>query len=163
MQRFWIAFVFAMCVLVSSGSTMAAGKGCLDGEEYEAEQGLRIHSELMVIGLTCEKMPEWPGIYADYKRFTLKNEQLIGGYENRMIQLFRQDGLSKPDKELHNLRTRLANNLSRQAITMSTKTFCDTYGSRVKQALAMDSGKVRQWAQQVWADNPTSQPMCSKL
>ena len=156
MQRY-VYILFAVVLLCA---TPVQAKACYKAKEYEAEQGLRIHSELMVISLTCEKMNEWAGIYNNYKRFTLKNESLINGYEVKMMDYFERTGAQNPEKKLHALRTKLGNKISQMAISMSTKSFCKAYGQRVEDALKMDQVTVQRWAQQVWPNNPSSQPLC---
>ena len=152
--------VIAVCFVLASTPAFA---GCYTPQEYEAEQGIRIHSELMVIGLTCQKMPDMRDSYAKYKQFTLKNARLLGGYENELIGFYRKSGISSPDMELHGLRTRLANQISRHAISMSTKSFCNSFGPRINQALAMDEKTLRLWAQKAWNNHPASQRMCKRV
>ena len=49
-----LAVVFGFVLMLA---TPAFAGGCYTAREVEAEQAIRIHSELMVIGLTCIKMP----------------------------------------------------------------------------------------------------------
>lgn len=156
MKKLAVALGFA--ILLSSPAYAA---GCYTAREVEAEQALRIHSELMVIGLTCLKMPQGQAMYQKYQSFTQKNQVLLASYETELISYYRHAGYESPEKQLHTLRTNLANQISEHAITMSTATFCRTYGTRVDKALAMDQQKIRRWAQFSFAGSPTSQPMCA--
>jgi hypothetical protein len=150
-------------VLFLSVSGQALASSCYTSREVEAEQGLRIHSELMVIGLTCLKMPGGRDLYTKYSQFTQKNQSLITGYEDAIIEYYRSQGVKNPEQKLHTLRTNLANTISRHAIEMSTSSFCGHFGTRIDKALAMDQGTLRRWAQHTWADTPVSQPMCAKF
>lgn len=136
--------------------TALPAQACYNKAEFEAEQGLRIHSELMVIGLTCMKMPQGPALYDKYRRFTSMNSDLIAGYENELIQHYGSHG----EEKLHTLRTNLANEISRRAATMGATTFCSKYASHLDQALAMDRSKLHRWAQHVWPGQPTTERMC---
>lgn len=158
MKKFVLALGLALCV--SSGASAATGGECYTAKEFEAEQGIRIHSELMVIGLTCMKMPHGPQMYMKYKDFTEKNKKLIAQYENEIISHYRREGAEKPEKKLHTLRTTLANQISQRAVTMSVSSFCQRFSPRIDQALAMDKEKLRRWAQQPWTGSPTSRPIC---
>lgn len=158
MKRFFIAM--AMVVLFSVTATEAIAAQCYGPREFEAEQGLRIHSELMVISLTCMKMPNGSGMYQKYQSFTTKNKSLLSGYEEDMISYFRAQGAASPEKKFHTLRTSLANQISQHAIKMSTGSFCQHFATRIDSALAMNQDKLRRWAQQPWPNSPTSQPMC---
>lgn len=149
--------VLALFLLLS---TPAVAGSCYTPREVEAEQAIRIHSELMVIGLTCIKMPGGQALYQDYQGFTQKNKVLLASYEEDLIGYYQRAGYASPEKQLHTLRTTMANQISMHAITMSTSTFCRNFGPRVAKALAMDKAKVRQWAQTSYASSPTSKPMC---
>lgn len=156
-----LAVLFGL-VLGLSLSTTAYAKGCYTPTELEAEQGLRIHSELMVIGLTCLKMPHGEKMYQKYQSFTLKHQNLIAGYETNIISYYARQGAKNPERALHTLRTNLANEISQHAIEMSTSSFCQRFGPRIDQALQMDDQKLRRWAQHVWPQAPTTEPVCKK-
>ena len=136
-----------------------AASQCYSPLEFEAEQGLRIHSELMVIGLTCQKIRGGEGLYNDYRRFTTKNQYLIKEYENTMLDHYRSMG-ADADASLHDLRTDMANDISQKAIRMNMAAFCRHYGSRIDRALNMNHDTLRRWAQQQWPTQPTSKPLC---
>ncbi|MFH1158785.1 MAG: hypothetical protein V1721_07930 [Pseudomonadota bacterium] len=156
------AKVFAAVLLFSIVNIADAG-ACYSSKEFEAEQGVRIHSELMVIGLTCMKMPEGRELYGKYQAFTAKNSSLIAGYETDIIAYYGKQGVAKPEKKFHTLRTNLANEISRRAIKMSTLNFCKQYSSHMDRALAMDQQKLRRWAQHAWPNRPTTEPVCVKV
>lgn len=161
MKKVLSALVVLLCI---STAAPAAGPTCYSASEMEAEQGLRIHSELMVIGLTCLRMPTGgPQLYSKYQTFTKKNQGLITGYENDIISYYRRTGMPNPEGKLHTLRTQLANEISQHAITMSVSSFCRNYGGRIDRALAMDNGKLRRWAQHSWSATTTSKPSCTKV
>lgn len=155
------ALILAVALMLSFASS-AQASSCYNATEFEAEQGIRIHSELMVIGLTCLKMPQGAGLYQKYQVFTQKNQSLIAKYESDIIAYYRKAGVAEPEKELHTLRTTLANGISKHAITMSTASFCQHFGQRIDKALAMDQQKIRKWAQHVWPQSPTTRPVCAK-
>lgn len=153
--------ITAAFVLLMMGISSAQAKGCYTPAEFEAEQGLRIHSELMVIGLTCIKMPQGgQALYAKYQQFTQKNQSLIAQYESDIISYFGKQGVKNPEGNLHTFRTTLANDISKHAISMSTVSFCKNFSSRIDKALQMDHQKLRRWAQHVWPQSPTTVPRC---
>jgi hypothetical protein len=152
------AFVAFTSLILSTPSFAAA---CYSANEFEAEQGLRIHSELMVIGLTCVKMQGGMEMYDKYQQFTQKNQKLLSSYEEEIIDFYRRQGEPEPEAKFHTLRTTLANTISRQAIKMSPSSFCAQFGPRVGKALEMDQKKLRHWAQHVWPNTPTSEPVCT--
>lgn len=153
-----LAAVAALVAVLSAGSAHASSS-CYSAAEFEAEQGLRIHSELMVIGLTCLKMPGGQGLYGKYQSFTSRHQRLITNYEDTLINYFRRSGAPNPEGQFHTLRTGLANQISKHAIG-NVVGFCQAFSPRLDQALAMDQTKLRRWAQQVWRQSPTSRPIC---
>lgn len=151
---------FVLCLSITVNGALASG--CYSTSEFEAEQGLRIHSELMVIGLTCMKMPQGEAMYKKYQSFTLKHQNLIAEYESDIIGYYARQGVKNPERQLHTFRTNLANEISQHAITMSTSSFCQHFGPRIDQALQMDNQKLRRWAQHVWPKSSTTAPVCKK-
>ena len=134
--------------------------GCYTPAEYEAEQGIRIHSELMVIGLTCQKMPGDQDLYAKYREFTLKNSGLLSHYETELLDYYRREGVKNPEKHLHNLRTRMANRISQYAVNNRVSSFCEQFSGRIDTALKMSKSTLRAWAQHKWPNQPSSEPEC---
>lgn len=161
MQKLMTMVATAACVTLLAVKSAAAAPACYNQAEFEAEQGLRIHSELMVIGLTCAKMPNGANLYSKYQSFTSKNQNLITMYENALITHFRQQGGGNPEKQFHELRTKLANRISQLAIG-NVVGFCNAFTPRLDAALGMDQEKIRRWAQQAWRDAPTSRPLCTR-
>ena len=157
--RIFSAFV-VVCVMAVVGSTTAQAKVCYSKFETEAEQGLRIHSELMVIGLTCQKVKGGKDLYHKYKLFTAKHAPLIEEYENSLISFYRRQGHAKPDKSLHKLRTDLGNKISQHAAKLGAYSFCKQFSGRIDKALEMSRDTVRKWSQQSWPNQKTSYPAC---
>lgn len=135
-------------------------EACYSPREVEAEQGIRIHSELMVIGMTCAKMPQGRDLYNKYQIFTSRNSGIISEYEADMIAYYTRMGASNPEQRFHSLRASLANTISRQAVSMSVGGFCQQFAPRLDQALAMDEDTLRRWARQVWPGQTFPEPLC---
>jgi hypothetical protein len=144
-------------------SNMAEAK-CYSLAEAEAEQAIRIHSELMVIGLNCQHLgPKGrKNLYIQYKDFTNKHGALLRGYENTLLNYFRQAGKSNPDREMHTMRTNFANKISRDVATMRPDAFCAYYAPRMPRAAAMNDGQVQTWAATFYPNFPVSQPLCKQ-
>lgn len=152
-------FVLFLLVLFVSSGVQAQ---CYSSAEVEAEQGLRIHSELMVIALNCQSTTHQNGnLYIQYKDFTRQHQDLIAEYESTMKNYFRRSGSANSERAINNLRTNLANKISTDAARMKPNVFCKYYGSRINQALAMDRTKLRRWASTVFPSHPVSKPICA--
>ena len=152
-------FLFIAAFLVASQTAQA---GCYNMSEFEAEQGLRIHSELMVISLNCHKTTHTNGnLYVQYKDFTRRHQALIGQYEQVLKNYYSRSGSSNAEADINDLRTRLANRISNDAARMKPNAFCKAYGGRITQALGMDQAKLRRWAATPFPGHPSTRPVCT--
>lgn len=152
--------LLALIVLLFPVSALAAD--CYGPAEMEAEQGIRIHSELMVIGLNCQHMTPagQKNFYAQYRQFTAMHESLFSNYENRLISHFRKNGSSNPESALNDLRTGFANKISNDAAQMRPDIFCARYVDRLTRAATMDRASLKTWAATPFPSHPVSRPMC---
>lgn len=135
---------------------------CYTPKEVEAEQGVRILSELMVIGLNCQHLTPkgQENLYTQYKRFALKHENLFSGYENTLLKFYRAEGNKNPESHLHQVRTDVANKISKDAATMRPDAFCAAYAPRIAKASQMPESKIRRWAQTIFPGHPVSRNSC---
>jgi hypothetical protein len=140
-----------------------AEQKCYSDAEAEADQGIRIHSELMVIGLNCQVIGKRFGddLYGTYRKFTADHANLFGGYEETLINHFKKEGAANPVSNLNELRTRYANKISDEAADMRPDIFCSNYAKRVKQAATMKEPEIKKWAGTIYPSHPVSRPLCS--
>lgn len=154
--------VFFMFFLALCPSSVRAGEACYSSSEAEAEQGIRIHSELMIIGLNCAHMTpaDQENLYAQYRKFTDDNVTLFAGYEDVLMNYFRRVGESAPEGALNDMRTFFANKIANDVAQMRPDRFCRRYAGRIAQAAAMDRKSLRQWAATIYPEHPPSHPLC---
>lgn len=152
-----LTFLFGIVVFAKASSA-----ACYTMEQAEAEQGLRIHSELMVIGLNCRHLysayPE--DLYQKYKRFTSNNGVLFADYEQKLYSFFSQQG-KDPDASINALRTGYANKISSDAATMRPDLFCRMYAPRIDKAMTMSTAEIRKWASTFFPSHPVKYPLCN--
>ncbi len=154
--------VFTLFLMI--GTSVFAGESCYSMAEAEAEQGIRIHSELMVIGLNCQHMtpPGQKNYYAQYREFTSHHESLFQDYESRLLNYFKRIGVQKPEKALNDLRTSFANKISENAAKMRPDVFCNRYKERIGKAGHMNRQDVIKWATTFYDTHPVSHPICEQ-
>lgn len=157
-MRFFLS-LFALCFLFPAVSDAA---GCYTAREAEAEQGIRIHSELMVIGLNCAHMADANGnnLYLEHKKFTNKHSDLFARYEDILMQFMLSNGDRSPEKSMHKLRTDFANKISGDVAKMRPDIFCKTYASRIEKASQLDRTALRKWAATPYKGHAVSRPLC---
>lgn len=141
----------------------AQGANCYSQLQAEAEQGIRIHSELMVIGLNCQHMGARYGmdLYGQYRNFTKRHVKLISGYEEILVRFFSNRGDRQPVDSLNAMRTQFANKISRDAAGMRPDIFCSKYAPRIVKASELDQPEYRQWASTFFPSHPVSYPICT--
>lgn len=160
MHSFVALLLLLLFTITPMGSVNA--KSCYSPAEAEAEQGIRIHSELMVIGLNCQHMGKRKGmnLYSQYRQFTVDHADLFSAYEKIMMQYFRGNGDKKPERSLNTLRTNFANKISNDVASMRPDVFCSRYAPRIEKAAQMQQNDVRRWAATIHKSHPVSKPLC---
>ena len=155
-----LSFVFSF--MIFTANSVQAAKDCYSPVEAEAEQGIRIHSELMVIGLNCQHMGQRKGmnLYSTYRQFTADHADLFARYEEIILSRFKTDGVKKPEAALNTLRTSFANKISKDVAKMRPDIFCSRYAPRIVQAADMKHADLRKWAATIYESHPVSKPVC---
>ena len=140
----------------------AGGRQWYTPEEAESEQGIRIHSELMVIALNCQHMTPkgWKNFYQQYQQITARHAALIGGYENILINYFALAGKPNPERAFHDLRTDFANKVSTDAAQMRPDIFCSQFAPRLPKVDKMSTADFKAWAADISPSHPVSKPLC---
>ncbi|WP_119678645.1 hypothetical protein [Indioceanicola profundi] len=119
---------------------------CFTEAEAEAEEAIRLHTELMVIGLTCqESAPAGQlSLFARYRQFTDQHQTAIRAWEKALIAHFKRVGKGSATKLFDSYRTSLANEISRRAIALSNPVFCAAYVPLAEKALTLTSAELGQ-------------------
>lgn len=155
--------IMAVSSSVSAQTRINVGAACYTPLEAEAEQGIRIHSELMVISLNCQHMTPrgQENLYSQYRKFTSKNAALFSTYEMLLIKFFKKAGSPNADLEMHTMRTQFANKISKDAAVMRPDAFCKTYMPRIQKAASMNEASLHKWASTFFPGFGPSRPICA--
>lgn len=154
--------LFLLTAILILTALPAYASSCYRAQEVEAEQGIRIHSELMVIGLNCQHMtpPGYKNFYAQYREFSARHGDLFATYEKVLLNHFKENG-GGAEAKLNALRTEFANKISNDAAKLRPDVFCANYALRIPKADRMDRDQLRQWASTVYPGTQTSRPLCA--
>ena len=150
--------VFLICMLVSQ----PVQASCYTPGEAAAEQAIRLHSELMVIGLNCRHLDEGDtrDSYQTYRDFTRRHAEILRIYENSLINFFTREGQTDPAGHLNAMRTEMANNLAELAVKIRPDVFCHKYMPRLHKAARMTQSDVRTWSTTYFPSSPPSREYC---
>lgn len=157
-------FAIFLWFLTFGAPAALAAKSCYTMAEAEAEQGVRIHSELMVIGLNCQHVARAgnKNLYQAYREFSAANGRVFAEYETRLLGYYRRTGRGDPEGALNTLRTEFANKISLDAAKMRPDMFCAKYAPRIQKVSTMDQAKLRRWAATFFPSHPVTQPICEQ-
>lgn len=160
MKRFT---AFAFVFLFGALPAVAAPSACYTPAQFRAEQAVRYHTRLMIVGMRCQRILAAPGAYADYQAFTQRNQTVIRNQENQLVSYFKSRKVASPERALHTLRTNLANSMSMQANGPGVASFCKNYAGTLQQAKAMKPVDFQKWITQVNIQNNgmSTIPLCA--
>ena len=162
MKRLIRVVLFSLIASALPATVFAAS--CYTADEAEAEQGIRIHSELMVIGLNCQHMftAGSQNLYLKYRQFTADHAKLFAAYEQELMSYFSRTGVRNPEAALNTLRTAFANKISNDAARMRPDMFCQRYAPRISKVASMDRATLEKWAGTFYPTHPVSKPICEQ-
>lgn len=120
-----------------AGATPALAAACYSPDEIAAEQTLRLHSELMVITVTCHYSSTGQDLVGAYTGFTRKNITRLHDAEQTMIRHYEKTSGKGAVSRLDRLRTLLANEYGQQIANVSAPAFCANERDKV---IAMYNG-----------------------
>jgi hypothetical protein len=158
-----VACLSAFAARAETRVTVGTHSGCYRLDEAEAEQAIRIHSELMVIGLNCQTMwktGDGRSLYAKYRIWTAQHGKLIAEYEGRLIGYFLRQGAGDPEALFNSMRTEFANKVATDAARMRPDAFCAQYAPRIDKVASMDDRTYRRWAATFFPGHPPTHPVC---
>ena len=111
---------------------------CLPWREAYADTLLRLHTQFLVVSLSCDGPYARPELHNDYRRFTTEYEALLSSAETTTNQRLRRE-----QDSLDAYRTRLANDEARLAGDVGDGVYCAARQARVS---TMESGDFSEYA-----------------
>jgi len=108
-----------------------AGSACFTPEQRQAEQWLHLHSDLMVIAVTCRQDSYGQSLSDEYVAFTHKNIRALHKAEQTIMAYYKATSKRDPIERLDQLRTRLGNEAAQKAARMSAPEFCGQYRDNI--------------------------------
>lgn len=136
----------AISLSLSSPALAATAKTpCYSVAEFEAEQGVRLHTELMVVGLTCQHMDVKgeTSLFNQYKLFTLKHQAQIEQWEKALVGFYKRTTKGNATRSFDSFRTRLANETSQRAIALTTPVFCASHAPLTAKVMALSMPEIK--------------------
>lgn len=115
-----LSLVFSPEVVIAK----SAASACYGPTEVKAEQTIRLHSELMVITVTCRQNTMGRDLPRAYAKFTTDNISILHDAEQVMKSWYKKTYGGDSQLRLDRLRTVLANEYGQEAATLTAPLFC---------------------------------------
>jgi hypothetical protein len=131
----------ALAPALAEAAAPAKPPACYNRKEHAAEQMVRLHTELMVIGLTCQTVFPEHDTFRKYQEFTIKNKPILTDAEGSLIGHFKRTGAGAA--RFDTFRTELANEISRRVGVIGSYSYCQQFIPRANNALAMPANDLK--------------------
>lgn len=152
------------CALPLATAEAATGKNkpqsCYSPTEVQAEELLRLHSELMVITVTCHQSSNGENLVPAYTSFTRDNIDDLHQAEGIMKAYYKSRHGGDGTAQLDALRTKLGNEYGQMIADMSAPAYCDLYRDKVVALSRNIPGQIENEVQRMTADIRTLAPPC---
>lgn len=120
-----------------------ATPACYNRSEHAAEQLMRLHTEMMVVGLTCRTVVPDKKPFDLYQDFSIKNRALLSSSEASLIAFYKRSGGGNATRQFDMFRTELANEVSRRAATIGIPQYCANFVDRSAAAKDLTADDLR--------------------
>lgn len=141
-------------------SVQAGGAQCYNAAELEAEMLVRLHSELMVVTLSCRTSSTGQPLPAVYTQFTKNHLDRIKNSEKTLMAWYDKNGVAAPKAKFDKLRTELANAYSQKIADMSPLAFCERYRDYAATAGLWGVKEVNGEVENITKTYPGHAPLC---
>ncbi|MBP2303250.1 hypothetical protein [Azospirillum picis] len=116
---------------------------CYNRSEHAAEQLIRMHTEMMVVGLTCRTVVPDKKPFDLYQDFSVKNRAMLSNSEAAMIGYYKRTSGGNATRNFDMYRTELANEISRRAATIGIPQYCANFVDRSAAAKDLTAEDLR--------------------
>ena len=152
--------LLALTIFAAFIAAPAAASHCYAPEQVRAERLLRLHSELMVITVTCRQSSEGRDLVSAYTGFTRKNIAALREAERALIAYYADAYGGRGTDRFDTLRTKLANEYGQQSADESAPTFCANRRDKVIAMFDAPPADVAEESLHTYASARTYAPSC---
>lgn len=113
-----------LALMILASNTAQAADACYSDREATAEKILRLHSELMVITVTCRQGSTGRDLGRAYTKLTQQHIKPIKQAEKALMTFYAKKSGGSGQNQLDKLRTKLANQYGQVVARESATKFC---------------------------------------
>lgn len=138
-MRYLLSAILAMTIFAA----VPASAACYTAEDAAADAAIRIHSELMVVALTCKYASDGSSLTDMYVNYGRRHNSELRNAEKQLINYYKRSNKSGI-AELDRLRTILGNEYANEAAISDPLEWCRTASDRVVKAAMWSDGQYKQ-------------------
>lgn len=97
---------------------------CMTEDEMAAEQAIRLHTSMMVTGLTCHNFYREPALFDRYQQFTLDHQGRLGAAQDTIGRFLARYRSGNRNRLYDTYQTEVANAESRLVAAATAPTYC---------------------------------------
>ncbi len=97
---------------------------CMTEEEMAAEQAIRLHTTMMVTGLTCHNFYREPTLFDRYQQFTIDHQGRLGAAQDTIGRFLARYRAGNRNRLYDTYQTEMANAESRLVAAATAPTYC---------------------------------------
>ena len=98
---------------------------CMTESELHADQFIRLHTAMMVAGLTCNVSFSDDNVFAHYQSFTITHQSMIRSSQRVLANYLGRHGSGNRHRLFDTYRTEVANDESQLVIDVSSGRYCE--------------------------------------
>lgn len=122
------------------GAAAPKAPACYSRTEHAAEQLLRLHTEIMTVGLYCKEINAADDPFGMYQRFTVANRIVLSDAEKTLMAFYTKNG---GKAKFDTFRTELANEASRRSAIINVGVYCHEYVEHLKELVAVNTDQLK--------------------
>lgn len=120
---------------------------CLTEEELRAAQLVRLHTELMVTGLTCRAAYRDDGLFDQYQTFTVNHQDRLRNGQNVLGRYLARFQTGNSARLFDRFRTQMANYEGQVVMTLTASNYCREQYSRFYTLVELDEPQLDAYLQ----------------
>jgi len=139
----------------------AAQAACYSDAEFEAEQAIRLQSELTVIAFGCPTPPGMTQLQVQYGEFSRRHGEAYRAYQRTITDYLRRHEGGRPQALFDRFQSALANEYGFRAGKMTPTAFCADRMAFFAEAMQVDRGGLRRFVAGDEVLRLASRPLCT--
>lgn len=138
----------------------AAEAACYSRAEFEAEQAIRLQSELTVIAFGCPSPAGAASLQVQYGEFARRHGEDMRRHQRAIIDYLRRHERGRPEALFDRFQSSLANEYGFRAGKMTPPTFCAQRLPYFQQVVGFDRDSLRRYLRDDAGVRLATRPLC---